>query len=78
MSDRLDQIMRSEDLTNAVLARELGCSTNYISGIRNGVVPSMKLGVAICRRFSGRLTLADLGLDVPADVVSVEPKVAVG
>lgn len=64
MSKALDALMAKHELTNSALARKLGCSTNYISGIRNGLVPSLKLASAICREFPGEITLADLGLDV--------------
>ncbi len=68
MAHRLDVLIRSRQLTNEKVAEEVGCSPNYVSGIRNGVKPGLGLATALCRMFAGDLTLHDLGIEIDAAI----------
>jgi hypothetical protein len=68
MAHRLDVLMKAHRLTNEQVAEDVECSVNYISGIRNGQKPGLKLGTALCRRFPGELTLDDLGIEIDRDL----------
>ena len=71
MAHRLDVLIRSRSLTNEQVAEKLGIkSVNYISGIRNGQKPGLKLALALCDLFHGELTLKDLGIEIDRSVAS--------
>lgn len=74
MAHRLDVLMRAKALKNAELARKIGYSTNYISGVRNGDRPGMKLAEALCRYFEGELTLSDLGIEIDPSMLTLSDR----
>lgn len=69
MAHRLDVLMKARGATNAHVAESVGCSKNYISQVRRGVKPGLKLAVVLCGLFPG-LTLSDLGIDIDAGIAA--------
>lgn len=67
MAHRLDMLISARGWTNAETAKRVRCSEHYLSGIRNGERPGLKLALRLCRLFPG-LTLRDLGIEIDPEI----------
>jgi len=70
MAHRLDVLIKARNWTNEETAQRAGCSSHYLSGIRNGDRPGLKLGLRLCNLFKGELTLSDLGIEIESSAVA--------
>ena len=70
VAHRLDVLIKARNWTNEEVADRVGCTVNYVSGIRNGQRPGLKLATTLCRLFRGELTLRDLGIEIDLDIAA--------